>query len=154
MEADTRSLQNLSVTRISLQFPLNRNTLAPCHRHGEKEQEEERKSGHNKRKTNTSRKNRLSFLPFPPAFFPLLQRGFVIVLKDRQLSTKKKTSSFPPANQSFVLSLHGQLTDFFSHRTTERRRSVTHRMDPRLFQKPNSSANLMRIGFSGRSSGR
>jgi hypothetical protein len=56
--------------------------------------------------------------------------------------------------QSFVLSLHGQLTDFFSHRTTERRRSVTHRMDPRLFQKPNSSANLMRIGFSGRSSGR
>ncbi len=98
MQADTRSLQNPSVTRISLQFPLNRNTLAPCHRHGEKQQEEKRKSTHNKRKTNTCRKDRLSFLPFPPDFFPLLQRGSVIVLKDRQLSTKKKTSSFPPAN--------------------------------------------------------
>jgi hypothetical protein len=28
---------------------------------------------------------------------------------------RKKTSSFRPANQYFVFSLHGQLTDFFSH---------------------------------------
>jgi hypothetical protein len=49
MQADTCSSQNPSVTRISLQFPLNRNT----HRHGEKQQEEERENQDRTRERRT-----------------------------------------------------------------------------------------------------
>jgi len=104
MQAETRSLQNPSVTRISLQFPLNRNTLAPCHRHGEKQKEEEREIKTQQENDEHLQKRQAFFPPFPSSFFSSSPAGFRYCPQRQRVFHKEKNLLFPSCEPARKLS--------------------------------------------------